>query len=96
MKAESVEESPGEVAGGKAESPLEVGEEDNTLAGLDDRGEFVARDPACYSFRDSPCPGQPINVGLADIGPFPGTSGGPVRDRLGGGGGFARRHWSSA
>ena len=67
LEAEEVKELAEEVAGRKAESRLEVGQENDPFAGFRDRDGFCARSVTDQFRRDSVRLDQPIDVSLADI-----------------------------
>ena len=67
MEAEKVKKLAEEIAGRKAESPLEVGQEDDPFAGFRGRDGFCAGSATDYLRSDSARPDQPVDVSLADI-----------------------------
>ena len=71
LEAEKVKKLAEEIAGKKAESPLEVVQEDDPFAGFRGRDGFYPRSATDYFWRDSARPDQPIEISLTNVGAFP-------------------------
>ena len=71
LEAEEIEEVAEEVGGREAESPVEMGQEDDPFAGFRGRDGFCAGSVTDNLQSDPTRPDEPIDVTLADIGPFP-------------------------
>ena len=67
QEAEKVKKLAEEIAGREAESPLEVGQEDDPFAGFGGRDGFCAGSATDNLRSDSARPDQPVDVSLADI-----------------------------